>query len=144
MPEKKNAKKASGFSAEEKAAMRERSRELKASSQKEQGESEVLAKIADMAEPDRSMALKIHAIVKEVAPKLSSRMWYGMPAYTKDGHVLFFFQNGRKFKTRYSTLGFSDKSALDDGLMWPSAYALSELTQSEEERIKALIRKAVG
>jgi uncharacterized protein YdhG (YjbR/CyaY superfamily) len=142
MPEKK--KKSPGFSAEEKAAMKERARELKASSAKETGEAEVLAKVAEMAEPDRSMALKIHAIVKEIAPQLSPRMWYGMPAYTKDGHVLFFFQNGRKFKTRYSTLGFSDKAALDDGQMWPSAYALQALGGVEEEKIRALIIKAIG
>ena len=136
------------FTDEERAAMKERSRELKAaaraSKDKADGESEVLQKIAEMKEPDRSMAKRLHAIVKASAPDLSPRTWYGMPAYAKDGNVVCFFQSGEKFKTRYATFGFSDKANLDAGTMWPTAYALRELTAADEARIGALVKKAVG
>ncbi len=141
--------KSRSFTAEERAAMRERTRELKTASRasspadKEDGEREVLAKIAAMAEPDRTMAKKIHAIVTAAAPDLVPRTWYGMPAYAKDGKVICFFQDARKFKTRYATLGFSDKANLDEGAMWPSAYALMKLTAAEEARITALVKQAV-
>jgi uncharacterized protein YdhG (YjbR/CyaY superfamily) len=135
-----------GFADEERAAMKERSQELKASARgnKADGESEVLAKIASMPEPDRAMAKRLHAIVKASAPELSPRTWYGMPAYAKDGKVLCFFQNARKFKTRYATFGFSDKANLDEGGMWPVAFALNELTATEEARIIALVKQAVA
>lgn len=133
-----------GFSAEEKAAMKERARELKAAAGKADGESDVLAKIAEMAEPDRGMAERIHAIVKAVAPQLSPRTWYGMPAYARDGSVVCFFQAAQNFKARYATLGFSDAAGLDDGTMWPTAFALRELTAAEEERIAALVKRAAG
>ena len=133
-----------GFSAEEKAAMRERSRELKAEATKADGEREVLAKIAEMPEPDRTMAEKLHALIKAAAPTLAAKTWYGMPAYTKDGNIICFFQNAGKFKARYQTLGFTDKANLDDCAMWPSSYAIIELTQSEEEKITDLIRQAVS
>jgi hypothetical protein len=111
---------------------------------KKDGESAVLAKIAEMPEPDRSMGERIHAIIKASAPALSPRLWYGMPAYAKDGKVICFFQNAKKFNTRYSTLGFSDQAILDDGHMWPVAFALKELTANEEARITALLKKAVS
>ena len=133
-----------GFSAEEKAAMKERARELKSAARKADGESEVLAKIAEMAEPDRSMAERLHAIVKATAPELTPRTWYGMPAYAKDGKVVCFFQSGQKFKTRYATLGFSDRANLDDGAMWPNAFALKEMTAAVEKRIAALVKTAVS
>jgi len=139
-----------GFTDEERAAMKERARELKAASRrgsradKADGEGDVLAKIAEMQEPDRFMAERLHAIVKASAPDLSPRTWYGMPAYAKDGDVVCFFQAAQKFKARYATLGFSDKAKLDEGRMWPTAFALKELTPAEETRIGALIRKAVG
>lgn len=123
--------------------MKERARELKRAS-KQDGESEVLAKIAEMPEPDRAMAERIHAIVKANAPELVARTWYGMPAYARDGNVVCFFQSGQKFKTRYATLGFSDKATLDDGNMWPSAFAIQKLTAAEEARIGALVKKAAG
>ncbi len=127
--------------------MKDRLQEMKeetvAKSGKADGESDVLAKIASMPEPDRSMAERIHAIVKANAPNLSSRTWYGMPAWAKDGNVICFFQSGQKFKTRYATLGFSDKANLDEGHMWPSAFAVKQLTPAEEAKIAALIRKAV-
>jgi uncharacterized protein YdhG (YjbR/CyaY superfamily) len=132
-----------GFTAEEKAAMRERARELKASASKADAERDVLAKIAEMPEPDRAMAERLHALIKESAPALSPRTWYGMPAYAKDGKVVCFFQSGEKFKTRYATLGFSDKANLDKGAMWPTAFALKELTAAEEKKIAALVKKAV-
>lgn len=110
----------------------------------EDGERDVLAKIAEMAEPDRSMATRLHAMIKATAPELSPRTWYGMPAYSKDGDVLCFFQSGQKFKTRYATLGFSDKARLDDGAMWPTSFALKELTDATEARIRELLRKALG
>src|ERR687887_1022428 len=139
-----------GFTDEERAAMRERAQELKAASRrgpragKEAGESDVLAKIAEMPEADRAMAERLHAIIKASAPALSPRTWYGMPAYAKDGHVVCFFQSAQKFKTRYATLGFSDKANLDDGAMWPTAFALKELTAAAETRIGALVKKAVS
>ena len=112
-------------------------------SEKANGENDALAKIAEMQEPDRAMALQVHAIIKTTAPALSPRTWYGMPAYAKDGNVVCFFQSAQKFKARYATLGFSDKANLDDGHMWPIAFALKELTRAEEVRISALIKKAV-
>src|SRR5207302_4112288 len=111
---------------------------------KEDGESEVLAKIAEMSEPDRAMAARLHAVIKASAPALSPRLWYGMPAYAKDGNVVCFFQPAQKFKTRYVTLGFSDKAHLDEGTMWPVAFALTELTAADEARIGALVKKAVS
>jgi uncharacterized protein YdhG (YjbR/CyaY superfamily) len=132
----------SGFTADERAAMRERAREAKAGNA--DGESDVLAKIAAMPAGDRHIAERIHAVVKQNAPALSSRTWYGMPAYAKDGNVVFFFKCADKFKSRYATLGFSDKARLDDGEMWPTEFALKEWTAANEERIRALIMKAVG
>ena len=143
-------KKSKGFTAEERAAMKERAQELKAAARrgpraaKADGESDVLAKIAEMAEPDRSMAERLHALVKASAPALSPRTWYGMPAYAKDGKVVCFFQSAQKFKSRYATLGFSDTANLDEGDMWPTAFALKELTAAEEARIAALVKKAVS
>jgi hypothetical protein len=125
--------------------MKERSRELKAArTNGSDGESDVLAKIAEMEEPDRAMATRLHAIVRDSAPDLSPRTWYGMPAYAKDGKVVCFFQSGQKFKTRYATLGFNDKANLDDGAMWPTAFALKELTAVEEARISALVKQAAS
>ena len=152
MAEKKPAKKGTqksaskGFTAEERAAMRERAQELKSAARegKGDGESDVLEKIAAMPEPDRTMGERIHAIVKASAPGLSPRLWYGMPAYAKDGNVVCFFQGAHKFKARYATLGFSDKAKLDEGQMWPTTFALKELTASEETRIGALVKKAVS
>jgi uncharacterized protein YdhG (YjbR/CyaY superfamily) len=143
----KSGKASKGFTAEERAAMRERARELKAagrSSGKTDGEDEVLAKIAELPEPDRAMAERLHAIVKAAAPDLSPRTWYGMPAYAKDGKVVCFFQSAQKFKTRYATLGFSDKANLDESAMWPTAFALTKLTAAEDRRIRALVKKAVS
>src|SRR5919108_6375849 len=134
-------KRKAGFTAEERAAMRERSRELKAG--KADGESDVLEKIAEMAEPDRAMAERLHALIKASAPGLSPRTWYGMPAYAKDGNVVCFFQSAQKFKARYATFGFSDKANFDEGAMWPVAFALKELTADVEARIGALVKKAV-
>ena len=134
------SKKTGGFTDEEKAAMRERAKEAKAGA----GESDLLAKIAEMQEPDRGMAERIHAIVTASAPELKPKTWYGMPAYAKGGDVVCFFQPAKKFKARYSTLGFSDKANLDDGAMWPTSYALRELTAAEEERIAALVRQAAS
>jgi uncharacterized protein YdhG (YjbR/CyaY superfamily) len=139
-----------GFTDEERAAAKERVQELKAAARRgpraseADGESDVLAKIAAMPKPDRAMAERLHAIIKASAPALSPRTWYGMPAYAKDGNVVCFFQSGQKFKTRYATLGFSDKANLDDGAMWPVAFALTELTAAEEARIGALVKKAVS
>jgi uncharacterized protein YdhG (YjbR/CyaY superfamily) len=143
-----NDKKSRGFTDEERGAMRERAQELKADARrgksKADGESDVLAKIAEMQEPDRAMAQRLHAIVKASAPALSPRTWYGMPAYAKDGKVVCFFQSAQKFKTRYATIGFSDKANLDEGAIWPVAFALKELTATEEARIVALVKKAVS
>ena len=135
------------FTAEERAAMQERAREAKAAARRganEDGESDVLAKIAEMPEPDRSMAERLHALIKATAPDLSSRTYYGMPAYAKDGSVLCFFQSAHKFKSRYAKLGFTDKANLDDGAMWPTYYALTKLTGAEESKIAALVKKAVS
>jgi uncharacterized protein YdhG (YjbR/CyaY superfamily) len=143
-------KKFEGFTDEERAAMKERGQELKASARrgpraaKADGESEVLAKIAEMQEPDRAMAERLHAIIKASAPALSPRTWYGMPAYAKDGNIVCFFQPAQKFKTRYATLGFSDKANLDEGAMWPTTFALTELTAAAEARIGALVKRAVS
>ena len=135
-------KKVKGFTAAERDAMKERVKELKAGSA--DGESAVLAKIAQMSEPDRSMARRIHAIMKASAPELSPRTWYGMPAYARDDKVVCFFKSGDKFNARYATLGFSDKANLDEGAMWPTEFALQELTAAEEARIIALVKKAVS
>jgi uncharacterized protein YdhG (YjbR/CyaY superfamily) len=134
----------SGFTADEKAAMRERAKELKAERSAAEGESDVLAKIAEMPKPDRTKAERIHAIVKAGAPDLSPKTWYGMPAYAKDGKVVCFFKSAHKFKSRYATLGFSDNANLDDGNMWPTDFALRELTAAEEKKIAALVKKAVS
>ncbi|TAH35998.1 MAG: DUF1801 domain-containing protein [Planctomycetota bacterium] len=133
-----------GFTAEERAAMKERAQELKAGADKADGESAVLAKIAEMPEPERAMAKRLHAIIKASAPVLSPRLWYGMPAYAKEGKVVCFFQSAHKFKTRYSSFGFSDAASLDEGALWPVAFALKELTAAEEARIGALVKKAVS
>jgi uncharacterized protein YdhG (YjbR/CyaY superfamily) len=135
--------KTKGFTAEERAAMRERVRELKAAERKADGESEVLAKIAEMPKSDRVMAERLHAIIKANAPGLSPRTWYGMPAYAKDDKVLCFFRPAEKFKDRYATFGFNDKAKLDQGAMWPIAFALKELKAAEEKKIAALVKKAV-
>ena len=141
-------KKSKGFTDEERAAMKERVQELRAGARankdKADGESDVLAKIAAMREPDRAMAERLHAIIKASAPGLSPKTWYGMPAYAKDGKVVCFFQSAQKFKTRYATFGFSDTANLDEGAMWPVAFALKELTATEEARIVALVKKAVS
>ena len=137
-------KKSTGFTAEERAAMKERARELKAEARKAEGETAVLAKIAEMQDTDRAMAERLHAIVKANAPDLSPKTWYGMPAYAKDGNVVCFFQSAQKFNTRYATLGFSDAANLDEGAMWPVYFALKELSRTEEARISALVKKAVS
>jgi hypothetical protein len=147
---KKSAKRATGtrktstgFTDEERAAMKERARELKRGD-KADGESDVLAKIAEMRGPDRAMAGRLHALIKAAAPALSPKTWYGMPAYAKDGKVVCFFQSAQKFKSRYATFGFSDQAHLDEGSMWPTSFALRELTAAEEETIAALVKKAVS
>jgi uncharacterized protein YdhG (YjbR/CyaY superfamily) len=151
MAERKPAKKASkGFTDEERAAMKERAQELKADARrgpragKADGESDVLAKIAEMPEADRAMAERLHALVTASAPALSPRTWYGMPAYAKGGKVVCFFQSAQKFKSRYATFGFSDEANLDEGAMWPTTFALKELTAAEEARIGELLKKAVS
>jgi uncharacterized protein YdhG (YjbR/CyaY superfamily) len=139
-----------GFTDEERAAMKERAQELKAAARrgpgakKADGESDVLAKIAEMSQPDRAMAERLHALIKATAPALAPRTWYGMPAYAKDGKVVCFFQSAQKFKSRYATLGFSDEANLDEGAMWPTSFALSELTAAAEAKIGALVKKAVS
>jgi uncharacterized protein YdhG (YjbR/CyaY superfamily) len=137
-------KKSKGFTDEERAAMRERARELKAEARGADAEKDVLAKIAEMPKLDRAMAKRLHAIIKGSAPALSPRTWYGMPAYAKDGKVVCFFQSAQKFKSRYATLGFSDQAHLDQGSMWPTSFALKELTDTEEAKIVALLKKAVS
>jgi len=143
-------KKSKGFTDEERAAMKERAQELKAearrgpSAKQADGESDVLAKIAAMPEPDRAMAKRLHAIIKASAPALAPKTWYGMPAYAKDGNVVCFFQSAHKFKARYATFGFSDKANLDEGAMWPTSFALKQLTAAEEAKIGALVKKAVS
>jgi uncharacterized protein YdhG (YjbR/CyaY superfamily) len=132
------------LTAEERAAMKELVRERKAQARGEDGERAVLGKIAEMPEPDRAMAERLHAIVKASAPSLAPKTWYGMPAYAKDGKVLCFFQSAAKFKARYATFGFSDKASLDDGSMWPTSFALKELTSTEEKKIAQLVQKAAS
>jgi uncharacterized protein YdhG (YjbR/CyaY superfamily) len=139
-----SANKSKGFTAEERAAMRERAKEQKAEAQKVDAESAVLAKIAEMQGPDRAMAERLHEIVKASAPELSPRTWYGMPAYARDGKVVCFFQSAEKFNTRYATFSFSDKANLDEGAMWPTSFALKELTAVEEARIGELVKQAVS
>ncbi len=143
-PAKKDTKKSKGFTDEERAAMKERAQELKAEARKADGEKALLAKIAEMPEPDRVMAERLHALVKASAPALSPKTWYGMPAYAKDGKVVCFFQSAEKFKSRYATFGFSDEANLDEGAMWPTAFALKKLTSADEARIGALVKKAVS
>jgi uncharacterized protein YdhG (YjbR/CyaY superfamily) len=142
-----SGKKSKGFTAEERAAMKERARELKAEARanksRADGESDVLAKIAEMHGPDRAMAKRLHAIVKASAPALSPKTWYGMPAYAKDGKVVCYFQSAQKFNSRYATFGFSDEANIDEGAMWPTSFALKELTAADEARIGALVKKAV-
>ena len=142
-----------GFTDEERAALKERAHELKAAarrgprankSDREDGERAVLAKLAEMAGPDRALGERLHALITASAPALAPRLWYGMPAYAKDGNVVCFFQSAQKFKTRYATLGFTDKANLDEGAMWPTAFALTELTAADEARIGALVKKAVS
>jgi hypothetical protein len=142
--------KAKGFTEEERAAMRERAKEIKAegrrggSAKDADGEADLLAKIAEMPERDRSLATRLHALIKASAPELSSKTWYGMPAYAKDDKIVCFFQSAHKFKSRYATFGFSDKAHFDDGSMWPTGFALKELNADAEARIRALLKKAVG
>ena len=137
-------KKDTGFTAEERAAMKERARELKAEKSKADAESDVLAKIAEMPKADRAMAERIHKIVKASAPDLTPRTWYGMPAYAKDGKVVCFFKSASKFKSRYATFGFNDPANLDDGAMWATSFALKKLTAADERTIGALVKKAVS
>ena len=145
MAAKKTTGKAStGFTVEEKAAMKERVQELKANKSKAEGEADLLSKIAAMPEPERAMAKRLHALIKAAAPSLSPKTWYGMPAYALGDNVVCFFQSATKFKTRYATLGFSDKAKLDDGNMWPNSFALKELTSADEVKIAALVKRAVG
>ena len=145
-----SAKKSKAFTDEERAAMKERAQELKSEArrgpraEKVGGESAVLAKIAEMPEPDRAMGERLHAIIKASAPALSPKTWYGMPAYAKDGKVVCFFQSAQKFNSRYATLGFSDEANLGEGAMWPTSFALKELTATEEARIGALVKRAVS
>jgi uncharacterized protein YdhG (YjbR/CyaY superfamily) len=148
MAEKRGSDKAGGFTADERAAMKERAAELKRQAKgkatREEGERDILAKIKEMPEPDRGIATRIHEIVSKTAPDLVPRTWYGMPAYSKDGDVLCFFQAASKFKSRYQMFGFSDKANLDDGAMWPTYYALAKLSPAEEKKIAALVKKAVS
>jgi hypothetical protein len=145
-----SAKKSKGFTDEERAAMKERAQEQKAEARrgpranKADGESAVLAKIAEMQGPDRTMARRLHEIIEASAPSLSPKTWYGMPAYAKDGKVVCFFQSAQKFNTRYATFSFSDKANLDEGAMWPTSFALKELTATEEAKISALVKRAVS
>ena len=140
-----SVKKSEGFTAEERAAMRERAKELKAQAQKADGESAVLAKIAEMPQTDRAMAERLHEIVKASAPELSPKTWYGMPAYAnKDGKVVCFFQSAEKFNSRYATFSFSDQANLDESAMWPTSYALKELSATEEAKISALVKRALS
>jgi uncharacterized protein YdhG (YjbR/CyaY superfamily) len=143
MNSRANAK-SSGFTAEERAAMKERAHELKAQARKADGESAVLAKIAEMPKADRVIAERLHAIVKQSAPDLEPKTWYGMPAYARDGKIVCFFQSADKFKARYATLGFNDAANLDDGAMWPTSFALKELTDTEAAKIAALVKQAVS
>ncbi len=145
MSPKKDTQKSKGFTAEEKAAMKERAKELKAEEKKAAGESDLLAKIAEMEGPDRAMAERLHALIKASVPVLSPKTWYGMPAYAnKDGNVVCFFQSAQKFNARYATFGFNDAANLDEGTMWPTAFALKKLTPTEEAKIVALVKKAAS
>jgi uncharacterized protein YdhG (YjbR/CyaY superfamily) len=150
MADTQKSTKSTTFTDEERGAMKERAKEQKAAARRgpraaaADGESEVLAKIAELPEPDRAMAERLHGLVKASAPALSPKLWYGMPAYAKDGKVICFFQSAQKFKTRYATFGFSDDAKLDDGAMWPTAFALMKLTAADEARIGALVKKAAG
>ena len=137
---KRAGEKSEGFTKGERAAMRERARELKAEARKADGERALLEKVAEMPSSDRAMAEKVHAIVKDNAPELAPKTWYGMPAYARDGKVICFFQSADKFKARYATLGFNDEAKLDEGAMWPTSFALKELTPAEEKKIAALVR----
>jgi uncharacterized protein YdhG (YjbR/CyaY superfamily) len=139
-----NDKKYDGFTDEERGAMKERAKELKAAARKADAESDVLAKIAEMTESDRAIAERIHAIVKASAPDLSPKLWYGMPAYAKNGKIVCFFQSAQKFNTRYATFGFNDTAHLDEGALWPTAFALTKLTADDEARIGALVKKAAS
>jgi hypothetical protein len=143
MPDAKKPTKSTAFSDDEKAAMKERAKEAKAAAAGADGEADVLAKIAEMSTSDRAMAERLHAIIKASAPGLIARTWYGQPAYAKDGKVVCFFQAAKKFNTRYATLGFSDAAKLDDGTMWPTAFALMTLTAADEAMIGALVKQAV-
>jgi uncharacterized protein YdhG (YjbR/CyaY superfamily) len=138
------AKASKGFTAEERAAMRERAKELKAAASKEEAEQAVLEKIGEMPKADRVMAERLHALIKATAPELSPRTWYGMPAYAKAGKIVCFFQSAAKFKARYATFGFNDTANLDKGAMWPTSFALKELTPAEEKKIGSLVKKAVS
>ena len=144
MPKQKTAAKKStgGFSSAERAAMRERAKELKAEAAKADGEKALLAKVAEMSGSDRVMAERLHAIVMAAAPSLTPKTWYGMPAWAKDGKVLCFFQSAAKFDARYATFGFSDEAALDQGAMWPTSWALTDLTDADAKKISALVKKA--
>ena len=142
--DKKAAKKGKGFTDEERAAMKERAKELKAEAEKADGESAVLAKIAEMTGSDRDMAERLHAIIKASAPSLSPKTWYGMPAYARDGKVVCYFTSADKFKSRYATFGFNDTANLDEGTMWPTSFALTEMAPGDEARIAALVKRAVG
>jgi uncharacterized protein YdhG (YjbR/CyaY superfamily) len=148
MSQDSTTKKSKGFTDEERAAMKERAKELKAEARMDkdraEGERAVLAKIAEMQEPDRSMAERIHAIIKDSAPVLSPKTWYGMPAYARDGKIVCFFQSAQKFNARYATFGFNDEANLDEGAMWPTSFALKELTASDEAKIAELVKKAVS
>jgi uncharacterized protein YdhG (YjbR/CyaY superfamily) len=137
-------KSAGAFTDEERAAIKERVRETKAAANKMDGESAVLEKIAEMREPDRALGKRLHAVIKASAPSLSPTLWYGMPAYAKDGKMICFFQPAQKFKTRYATLGFSDKAHLDEGAIWPNAFAVTKLTAADEARVGALVKRAVS
>jgi uncharacterized protein YdhG (YjbR/CyaY superfamily) len=138
------AKTQQGFTADEKAAMRERAKEMKAAATKEEAEAAVLEKIAEMPPPDRALAERLHAIITSTAPELAPRTWYGMPAYAKEGKVLCFFQSADKFKSRYATFGFSAEANLDEGTMWPTSFALTELKPAVEKKIAALVKQAVS
>ena len=137
-------KSSKGFTAEERAAMKERLQEQKEATRKADGDKAVLEKLAEMSEPDRAMGGRLHAIIKSAAPALSPKLWYGMPAYEKDGKVVCFFQSAEKFKTRYATLGFSDSANLDEGAMWPTAFALVEVTAAVEKMVGELVKRAVS
>jgi uncharacterized protein YdhG (YjbR/CyaY superfamily) len=147
-PAKKSTRTSKGFTAEERAAMKERAQEVKSEGRrgrgKADGESDVLAKIAEMPQADRVIAERLHALVKDAAPDLTPKTWYGMPAYARGGKIVCFFQSADKFKSRYATFGFNDDANLDDGAMWPTSFALTKLTAAEEKKIRALVKKAVS